>query len=142
MEIWLKGAKRFRFPVIPPSYQVTSGRNIETVNVNAIGETDLRGKRELRTVSFSSFFPKNYDSGYCQYSNLKSPKRCVEMIEKIKEGSPAKLIITGSPINFRVTITSFQWGEQDGTGDIYFTITMKEHRNVSIGQSRVVAMGG
>ncbi len=141
MQIWLKGSRRFRFPVIPGEYSVTTERNVDTVNVNAIGETDLLGKCGLRTVTFSSFFPKNYDSGYCEYSSLRSPKACVEIIEKIQRGNPAKLIITGTPINFRVTVTSFNWKEQDGTGDIYFTITLKEHRNVSIGQSRVVALG-
>ena len=141
MQIWLKGSRRFRFPVIPGEYSVTGEREIETVNVNAIGETDLIGKCGLRTVTFSSFFPKNYDHGYCEYSSLKSPKNCVKIIEQKQRGAPAKLIMTGTPINFRVTITSFSWKEQDRTGEIYFTITMKEHRNVSIGQSRVVALG-
>ncbi len=141
MQIWLKGSRRLRFPVLPSEYTVTSERGVETVNVNAVGETDLAGKCGLRTVTFSSFFPKNYDSGYCQTSSLKSPSAYVKMLQKIQKGAPAKLIMTGTPINFRVTITSFQYGEQDGTGDIYFTITMKEHRNVSIGQSRVIAMG-
>lgn len=141
MEIWLKGARRFRFPVLPDEYSVAAERNIEMVNVNAVGETDLIGKCGLKTVTFSSFFPKNYDPGYCEYSSLKAPKACVEAIKQIQRGNPAKLIITGTSINFRVTITSFTYKEQDGTGDIYFTITMKEHRNVSIGQSKVVALG-
>lgn len=141
MQIWLKGAKRFRFPVIPSSYEVTSERNIETVNVNALGEVDLAGNRNLKTVTFSCFFPKNFDAGYCEYRGLKSPHACVKTIEKIKNGKPAKLIITGTNINFRVRITSFTWSEEDGTGDVYFTITCKEHRNVRIGTSRVVQMG-
>lgn len=141
MQIWLKGAKRFRFPVLPSEYKVTSEHGNESVNVNAIGEVDLGGKSGLRTVTFSSFFPKRYDSSYCEYSS-RSPKACVDIIEKIKQGNPAKLIITGTSVNFRVRITSFEWSEEDGTGDIYFTLTMKEHRNVNIGSSRVIAVAG
>lgn len=94
MEIWLKGSKRFQFPVIPSEYTVTSERDNETVTVNALGEVDLGRKKKAEECFFSSFFPKQY-SEYCSYSNLKSPKKCVEIIEAIKNGRPAKLIITG-----------------------------------------------
>lgn len=139
MEIWLKGSRRFQFPVIPSEYTVTSERDNETVTVNALGEVDLGGKRKLRSISFSSFFPKQY-SEYCSYSNLKSPKKCVEIIEAIKNGSPAKLIITGVPINFKCRVESFTWGENDGTGDINFSITLKEHRAVTVSSSAVVTL--
>ena len=62
MQIWLKGAKRFRFPVLPSEYKVSSEQTNESVNVNAKGEVDLGGKNGLRTVTVSSFFPKRYYS--------------------------------------------------------------------------------
>ena len=136
MEIWLKGSKKFRFPVLPAEYNVSSSRGNEIVNVNAIGDVDLGGKNGLRTISFSSFFPKHYDSSYCDYRS-KSPKRCVETVEKIKNGSVCKVLITGTPINFSCRVETFEWSEKDGSGDIYFSITLKEHRPVSIGTSKV-----
>lgn len=137
MQLWLK---KFRFPVLPSEYHVTSSRGIETVNINALGEIGLAGGRSLKTVTFSSFFPKRYDSGYCEYSNLKSPQKCVKEVERIKNGGPVKVIITGTPVNFKCRVESFEWSEQDGTGDIYFSITLKEHRKVSAGQSKVVTL--
>ncbi len=86
MEIWLKGSSIwFRFPVIPSEYTVSSDSGNETVTVNALGEVDLGGKRKLRAISFSSFFPKNYDT-YCSYRNLTDPKRCVEILEERRNG--------------------------------------------------------
>lgn len=35
------------------------------------------------------------------------------------------------------TIESFEWGENDGTGDIFYTISFKEYRNVSASKSTV-----
>lgn len=137
MQIWLKGSKRFRFPVLPAEYEITSSRGDETVNINAIGEVDLGGNRELKTISFSSFFPKRFDPTYCEYSGLRTSKDSVDIIEAIKEGVPAKLTMTGTPIKCYVRITSFTWGERDGTGDIYFSITMKEHRSISTPSSSV-----
>ena len=58
----------------------------------------------------------------------------------MKRAGTVKLIITGTPINFRCTIESFEWGEEDGTGDITYTLTLKEYRSVSAGSSSVVTM--
>lgn len=128
-----------RFPVLPSEYKVQGSRGIETVNINAVGETDLGGMRGLRTVSFSSFFPKRYDPSYCEFRGIKNPRRYVKHIEQMMNGGIVKLIITGTAINFPCRISSFEWGEDDGTGDIRFSITLKEHRKVAISQSRVVA---
>ena len=128
-----------RFPVLPAEYKVQGSRGIETVNINAVGETDLGGMRGLRTVSFSSFFPKRYDPSYCEFRGIKNPQRYVKQIEQMMNSGIVKLIITGTAINFPCRISSFEWGEDDGTGDIRFSITLKEHRKIAISQSSVVA---
>lgn len=140
MEIWLKGSRSVRIPVLPPDYKVTSTQNNTTVNVIGLGDITLKGKRGLREISFSSFFPKHYDSSYCDFRNIRSPKEYVNLIEKMKRAGTVKLIITGTPINFRCTIESFEWGEEDGTGDIAYTLTLKEYRSISSGLSSVVTM--
>lgn len=128
-----------RFPVLPGEYKVQGSRGIETVNINVVGETDLGGMRGLRTVSFSSFFPKRYNPSYCEFRGIKNPQRYVKQIEQMMNGGIVKLIITGTAINFPCRISSFEWGEDDGTGDIRFSITLKEHRKIAISQSSVVA---
>lgn len=138
MEIWLKGSRRVRIPVLPSEYSVSSSQNNTVVNVIGVGDVVLKGKRGLRTISFSSFFPKRYDAGYCEYSSIKSPKTYVDMIEKMKRAGTVKLIITGTQINFRCTIESFDWGENDGTGDISYTLTLQEYRAPSASTSSVV----
>jgi len=140
VEIWLKGNRNVRIPVLPPEYHVTSTQNNTTVNVIGLGDITLKGKRGLREISFSSFFPKRYDSSYCDFRNIRSPKEYVNLIEKMKRAGTVKLIITGTPINFRCTIESFEWGEEDGTGDIAYTLSLKEYRSVSSGGSSVVTM--
>lgn len=138
MDMYLK---KFRFPVLPGEYTISASAGIDTVDVSAIGEVDLGSKKNLKAISFSSFFPKSYDSSYCQYPGLKSPRRCVETIQSIMHGPPCRFSITGAGVNLPVRVSSFEWKESDGTGDIYFTISLKEHRGVSIGKSQVVAEG-
>lgn len=131
MQIWLKGSGgRVRIPVLPAEYTVTSEQDNTSVTVCNLGEVTLRGKRKLRQITFSSFFPKHYDSGYCDV-RTKSPITMVKKIEKMKRAGSVKLIITGI-LSMKVTIESFEWGENDGTGDITYTLTLKEYRTVSI----------
>lgn len=141
MQIWLKSGRPLRFPVLPSEYKIQGSRGIETVNINVIGEVDLGGMRGLRTVSFSSFFPRHYDSSYCEFRRIKKPHRYVKQIEQIMNSGIARIIITGTSINFSCRVSSFEWGEDDGTGDIKFSIVLKEHRKIAIGQSSVVAEG-
>ena len=66
-----------------------------------------------------------------------SPISMVNKIEAMKQAGSVKLIITGI-LSMKVTIESFEWGENDRTGDIAYTLTMKEYRTVSIPASTLV----
>lgn len=137
LQIWLKGGgERVRIPVLPSSYTITSEQDNTSVTVCNLGEVTLRGKRKLQQVSFSSFFPMHYDASYCD-GRSKSPISMVNKIEAMKQAGSVKLIITGI-LAMKVTIESFEWGENDRTGDIAYTLTMKEYRTVSIPASTLV----
>lgn len=132
MQIWLKGSgQTLRIPVLPDSYTVTSKQNNTVVNVTALGDINLLGNRGLLEIEWSKFFPKTYDETYCEYRGFPSPAQCVKRIETMKRGGAVKLTITGIPICTEVSIESFKWYEDDGTGDIKYDISIKEHRKVS-----------
>ena len=138
MDIWIKGTRRIRIPVLPSSYSISSQENDTVVNVIGLGEVVLRGQRSLQEVSFSSFFPRRYDASYCQTSSLRSPREYCDIIESMKRSGPVKLTISGI-LNGRYRITEFTHGEPDGTGDIEYTLTLREYRAPSAQQSSVVA---
>lgn len=132
MEIWLKQEnKKFRFAVLPPEYELTSEGNNTQVIINSLGEINLLGKRKLKNISFSSFFPKQKYS-FCEYTSFPTPRECVNIIEEMKNNGVVRLIMTGSPVNMDCTIESFIWGENDGTKDINFTLEFKEYRKVKV----------
>lgn len=129
MEIWLEqDGTKFRLAVVPPEYELTSESGNTQVTVNSFGEINLLGKRKLKTVSFSSFFPKEYNSGYCDYKKFPAPKKSVKKIEKMKNKGVLHLTMTNTPVNMDCTIESFVWGENDGSGDINFTLEFNEYR--------------
>lgn len=130
MEIWLKQEKEeIRFPVNPPNFEITSPQNNQTVAINAIGEINMLGKRGLITLSLSSFFPhpKNkYNDSIVEYSNYQKPYEYIKILKNWKEKGICKLILTGV-INMYCTIENLTYSEEDGTGDVYYTIELKEH---------------
>lgn len=132
MEIWLKqGKKSFRFAVLPPEYEVTSESNNTQVVIHSLGEINLIGKRKLKNISFSSFFPKQkYD--FCEYTSFPTPKESVKLVEQMKQKGVTHLTMTGTRVNMDCTIESFTWGENDGTKDINFTLSFKEYRKVNV----------
>lgn len=131
MEIWLKQDDlKYRFPILPSEYEIINDSNNTQVNVHALGEINLLGKRKLKNISFSSFFPSQLYP-FCQYTNFINPKETVALIEKIQNNGVLRLIMTGI-INIECTIENFTWSENDGTKDINFTLDLKEYRRCKI----------
>lgn len=127
MEIWLKqGKKKLRLPVLPSNFEVEFSHSNTNVTITNLGEVNLIGNRNLRTIPISSFFP-NQKYNFVQYKKFPAPYECVKLIESWA-GDPVQLTITGTNINMQTTIESFSYGEQDGTGDVYYTIELKEYR--------------
>ena len=139
MEFWLKKSKsdKIMLPVNPESFAFTEKHNNTSVNVNSIGEVNLLGKRDLKTGTISSHFPKR-DRNYANNSGRQAPYTYINKLLSWKSsGKPVRLIITGTKINFQVTIETLKYGEQDGTGDVYYDLTLKEYRAVEIKKTKL-----
>lgn len=139
MEFWLKksNSDKIMLPVNPESFAFTEKHNNTSVNVNSIGEVNLLGKRDLKTGTISSHFPKR-DRNYANNSGRQAPYTYINKLLSWKSsGKPIQLIITGTKINFQVTIETLKYGEQDGTGDVYYDLTLKEYRAVEIKKTKL-----
>lgn len=132
MEFWLmQGNEKLRLPVPPTKYDIKKALNNSTVIVEGLGEVSFIGKPKLAEIpTIESFFP-DHVYPFCQYSPVPSPKECTDIIEKwMLSGKPIRYIVTGA-INTECTIESFQYGAHDGTGDVYFSLELKEYRVIS-----------
>lgn len=119
------GAESIIFPVNPPSVSFRSGMLYSDYEVEGLGEVTVIGHEALDEFSFSSFFPVFFDPGFCNFVPDR-PFNYVKTINRWKStGKPLRLIITGTPINYAVTIRDFSCREE-GIGDIYFDISFKE----------------
>ena len=133
MEFWLKkdDKNKFQFPVKPSEFTVTVSNKNTVVNINKLGDINLIGNTGLREITLSSFFPAQ-DYNFSNNTDRKKPLAYVKLIEKWRtSGEPIRIVITGI-LNMQCTIESFSYSEQDATGDIYFTLSLKEYKKVKI----------
>lgn len=120
--------QRIQFPVLPSEFEVNVKQNNSSVNINNIGELNMLGKTDLITLSISSFFP-NQDYNFLQCTRETDPYSYVKTIESWRTcGKPSRFIISGTPVNYAVSIDTFKWGIKDGTGDVYFSLDLKEYK--------------
>lgn len=133
MEFWLRqGLETLRLPVPPPNYSIKKSLNNSTIIVEGLGEVSFIGKPKLAEIpTLESFFPKRVYS-FCQYKNFPTPKECTDLIETwMASGKPIRYIVPGA-INTECTIDSFEYGVRDGTGDVYFSLALKEYKAITL----------
>ena len=127
MEYWLKnGNKSIQLPIRPASFQVSFENTHQTVNVQTRGDVTILGKKGLETFAIESFFPA-HDYPFADYAKDRNPWEYVKELLKWQE-SPIQFIITTTKINKKVIIKTFNYGEEDGTGDIKYSLTMEDYR--------------
>ena len=135
MEMYLKNDKHiFRFPILPSTINIQDYAIINDSNITGLGDVAIFGGKGLRTIEISSFFPnpkRKYK--FVNYPNYPKQWDCVSKIRGyMNNGEVMRFIVTGTEINFQARITDFTFSQQDGTGDVYYTINLKEYREIKI----------
>lgn len=139
MDVFLSINKReqvIQLPIVPSEFKIPSPMNNETYTTINQGDIKLIGQRGLKSITIESFFPKNHysfsrDRAYTGWEY-------VETIESwIDRRVPIRLIITDTPINLAMTIENFEYGPQDGTGDIYYTLALEEFKFIQLVSKKV-----
>ena len=127
MEYWLKcGKDSIQLPIRPGAFEVSQENTHQTVNVQTLGNVSILGKRGLKAFSLKSFFPAR-DYPFADYPKDRNPWDYVKKISSWQE-KKVRFIITKTKINTMVTIQSFSYSEEDGTGDIKYSLSLMEYR--------------
>jgi nucleoid-associated protein YgaU len=132
MEIHLYSeSEDMQLPVLPASFEVSDDQNNETVVIHTQGEVNLLGKSGLRTMEITSMFPAN-DYAWLDV-DADEPFSYIDTLKKWKDdGKIIGLHITDTDIKWNVTIESLKYSEDDATGDVSYTISLKEYRSLEV----------
>ena len=127
MEMWLRtSGKEMLFPIMPSSFNLEGSSTIHTSTVVKLGEVSVYGGNNLRRSSIDSFFPsRKYH--FVKTPSLQEPYDYVNQIRDwMNKGQDVRFIITETDINMLCFIESFEYGEQDASRDVYFSISLVE----------------
>lgn len=129
------GNTPFQFPVNPEEVNISRSKGYETVNMLEHGEFDFAQGEKVKEITFSSFFPKEYDAFYCMdKEDFPDPRVAMNMLNTfLVSKKPLRFIISETGVNVPVFIvslnSSFRGGE---TGDIYFDLTLRTWRDSKV----------
>ena len=132
---------RYILPVNPGEIQINRSTKNNVTEVVKLGEINILGGRALLDASFSSIFPKNHSAGYVNKNAKKyTPEKWTQIIDDAKINKKrVRLIVTDCGINFLSAIENFSWSISDSTGDINYSIDLKEYIDYSAKYVKTVA---
>jgi len=126
---------QLQLPVNPISDVIIKReKQYETVNIINIGEVDFASGEKIKEITFSSFFPKDYDESYCNYPDIPDPQEAMNQLTAwtVSE-KPVRLIITDTNINVLVLLavhnTTIKGGEP---GDVYYELVCRTWREIKV----------
>lgn len=114
-------------PVPPAEIMVSSPQNNETFQTVKLGDLAVIGNRGLKTISFSSFFP-NYPLSFSKNNGMFGWDY-VGLLEELRDKKmPFRFVVTDTNINMPVLIESFEYGYQNKSNHIYYTLSLTEFK--------------
>ena len=140
LELYLKenDSNVLRFPVTPSEVICETSANISTESINDLGNVSLFSGVELKSIPIDSFFP-NKDYSFCTYNNIEKPYELVRKLETWQNnGTKLRYIVSDGYTNTPVMINSFTYQEQDGTGDVYFSLSLIEYKEIKLNKTSSV----
>ena len=123
------GSSVVTFPVLPSELMISVNTNHGTVNINNFGDYLMMGKTGLRTLTLSGVFPAQ-DYHFAMMGL--APYTYIAQLETMRTGdSVCQLTVSDTLLSMPCLISSFKFGEKDGSGDVYYELGLTEYRYVT-----------
>ena len=117
-------------PVDPSSFSIQVKQLNSTVDVINTGEVNMLGKTGLKTISFSGIFPAQEYSFNASGADT-TPYSYVEKINHMRTAGKAAHISIEGALDIDCSIESFKWGEDDGSGDVSYSLELREYIDIA-----------
>ena len=113
-------------PVTPAAYKWTRGKRMESIHINQLGDIYRPGGAVRFSGSFDFLLPAQ-EYPWMEAGAKAEPQYYLDYLNAwADDDQPVRMVITGTEINALVYIESVTQSEQDGTGDRYITVSVRE----------------
>lgn len=115
-------------PVTPKSYPMAAGRAVERLDMAQTGQIALPGLKSLFSQRLEVMLPAQLYP-FCTADAVADPQYYLDLLTRWSEnGEVCRYIVSGTGINAAVLLGSIEYGEQDGSNDVYAKIPLYEYR--------------
>ena len=115
-------------PVTPSSYPMAAGRAVERLDMAQTGQIALPGLKTLFTGTLEFMLPAR-EYPFLTAGAAAEPQRYIEQLTGwSRDANVCRYIVTGTDINIPVLLGTLDYGEQDGTNDVYCKLPLYEYR--------------
>ena len=142
MDIYLTNLKTnssLRFPMLPEKISVKLANQFASYNILSLGELRTPGGTALDAINWSGVFPGAKRKGAPYIREWQDPKAAYQWIEQLKalDGKPvkARLLITETPVNCDVYLSSFTACPTGGYGDLDYSISLIQAKEIKVRQT-------
>lgn len=93
----------------------------------------MKGRTGLKSLTLAGFFPAQ---DYPFAMMTMSPYTYIAELEAMRTGGEVcQLTVSDTPISMPCLISSFKFGEKDGSGDVYYELALTEYRYVTAAET-------
>lgn len=138
MDFYLTGpaGKKIRFPMNPTTVDVGREPTVETFTVLSLGQISLPRGRNPHTFSWSGILPGAGRKGQPFVKAWQEPLTIDKQLLKWADnGTTLKLLITTTPVNANVYISSYTSTYGAAFGDFNYSIELTERRQLIVSTS-------
>lgn len=115
-------------PVTPKNYPMAAGRTAERLDMARTGQITLPGLRRLFSEQLEFMLPAQAYP-FMASGATADPQSYIETLTAWSETADVcRYIVTGTEINSPVLLGVLEYGEQDGTNDVYCKLPLYEYR--------------
>lgn len=136
---FIRGRVSLVMPVTPDRYQWTSGKRMETININELGDVYRPGGLTRFSGNFDFLLPAQ-DYPWIEAGAHVDPQYYLDYLTAwASDEKTVRLLITGTEINTLVYIEDVTQGESDGTGDRSITVSVREYCDLEAKETETAA---
>lgn len=148
VDIYIKeanGGRELRIPWLPDKVTVDSnGLRAASYEILDVGEVKVPSGSNLTGFSWGSYFP---GAGHKNLPFLRGswqdPKNIQTMLSEWRvNGTPLRLLMTGTPINHDVYLSDYRVDYESGYGDYKYEISFEMRREIKIVSSQAAKPSG
>lgn len=115
-------------PVTPKQYPMGGGRTVETLDMAQTGQLALPGLKTLFRETLELMLPAQ-PYPFCTAGAVTDPSYYLDLLKAWSQaGDVCRYIVSGAGINAAVLLGPLEYGEQDGTNDVYVKLPLYEYR--------------